>query len=311
MGKIQEAQRILQDLGLPPAQQNEISALTLLALGNIGETMSWSQISQQSITIHNMMGFMKQFYGRTYAENTREVVRRQVIHQFEQARIVDRNPDDYSRPTNSPNTCYALTDSALKVLQQFGTPDWQIAATEFMEQHGALWEQYQQSRQALALPLKLADGSQFYFTPGKHNELQIAVIEKFGPRFAADATILYLGDTASKFVIFEREKLEQLGVPITTHDKLPDIILYHAERNWLYLIEAVTSHGPVSHKRKYELEQLLKDCTAKRVYISAFLHSAEFRRHAEHIAWETHVWIAERPEHMIHFNGDRLMEPYD
>ena len=131
----------------------------------------------------------------------------------------------------------------------------------------------------MALPLKLADGRQVYFTPGKHNELQIAIIEKFGPRFASNSTMLYVGDAANKFVIYEQERLAQLGVPITTHDKLPDIVLYNEEKNWLYLIEAVTAHGPVSHKRKYELENLLKNCHAKRVYISAFLHSAEFRRH--------------------------------
>jgi adenine-specific DNA-methyltransferase len=311
MGKIQEAQRILRELGLPPAQQNEISALTLLALCNVSETISWAQASQKPITIHNMMAFMKQHYGRTYAENTREVVRRQVIHQFEQARIVDRNPDDHARPTNSPNTCYALTDGVLEVLSHYGKQTWDNAVTQFLEQYGALWEQYQRSRQAMAPPLKLADGRQVYFTPGKHNELQIAIIEKFGPRFASNSTMLYVGDAANKFVIYEQERLAQLGVPITIHDKLPDIILYNGEKNWLYLIEAVTAHGPVSHKRKHELEKLLKNCNAKRVYISAFLHSAEFRRHEGNIAWETHVWIADRPEHMIHYNGDRLMEPYE
>lgn len=159
--------------------------------------------------------------------------------------------------------------------------------------------------------MKLADGNQLYLTPGKHNELQIAVIENFGLRYAADATVLYLGDAANKSVIYERERLEQLGVPITTHDKLPDIILYHKEKNWLYLIEAVTSHGPVSHKRRYELEKLLKQCTAQRVYVSAFLNFAEFRRHTPQIAWETDVWIAEIPEHMIHYNGERFLGPHE
>jgi len=133
MGKIQEAQRILQELGLPPAQQNEISALTLLALCNLSETSPWTNISKETITVHNMMGFMKQHYGRIYAENTREVVRRQVIHQFEQARLVDRNPDDPKRPTNSPNTCYALTEDALDVLRQFGTQTWEDSVTYFLE----------------------------------------------------------------------------------------------------------------------------------------------------------------------------------
>jgi len=155
--------------------------------------------------------------------------------------------------------------------------------------------------------VKLADGTQVYLTPGKHNELQIAVVELSGPRFAAASTVLYLGDSANKFVIFEQGHLAKLGVPITTHDKLPDIILYEEAKNRLYLIEAVTSHGPVSHKRLFEMEKLLKDCTAKRIYISAFPNFTEYKRHTTHIAWETEVWIAEMPEHMIHFNGDRYV----
>jgi len=144
-------------------------------------------------------------------------------------------------------------------------------------------------------------------SPGKHNELQIAVVESFGPRFVPGATILYLGDAANKFVIYEKEKLEELGVPITMHDKLPDIILHDKAKNLLYLIEAVTSHGPVSHKRLFELEKLLKNCIPRRVYISAFLDFAEYGRHKSKIAWETEVWIAEIPEHMIHYNGDRYI----
>lgn len=275
MGKIQEAQRILRDFGLPPAQQNEISALTLLALCNLTETTSWENVSTRPITIHNMMAFMKQHYGRIYAENTREVVRRQVIHQFVQARLADSNPDDPTRPTNSPDFCYGLTTDVFEVLVQFGTQEWESAVANFLERYGSLWEHYQRSRQAHVLPLKLADGKQLYLTPGKHNQLQIAVIEKFGPRYAPGATVLYLGDTANKFVIYEKERLEQLGVPMTTHDKLPDIILYDESKNWLYLIEAVTSHGPVSHKRHYELENLLANCSAERIYVSSFLTIAE------------------------------------
>jgi hypothetical protein len=180
-----------------------------------------------------------------------------------------------------------------------------------LEQHGTLWAQYQKSRQAVALPLKLAEGGQLYLTPGKHNTLQIDIVEKFGPRYARDAVVLYLGDAASKFVIYEQKRLEQLGVPITTHDKLPDVILYKEDKNWLYLIEAVTSHGPVSHKRKYELEKLLQNCTAKPIYVTAFPDTREFRRHSVEIAWETEVWIAEAPEHMIHYNGDRFEGPHE
>jgi type II restriction enzyme len=143
-----------------------------------------------------------------------------------------------------------------------------------------------------------------------HNQLQVAVIEEFGPRFAAGANLLYVGDTASKHVIFDAHQLVNLHIPITEHDKLPDIILYSSERNWLFLIEAVTSHGPLSPKRHREIEAMLKDCPAERVYVTAFLDVKAFRKYVGDIGWETEVWIAEAPDHMIHFNGPKFLGPY-
>ena len=143
--------------------------------------------------------------------------------------------------------------------------------------------------------------------PGKHRELQIAIIESFVPYFTTDSTVLYLGDAANKFVIYERERLEELGVPMTMRGKLPDTMLYNEAKNLLFLIEAITSHGPIRPKRLFELKRLLKNCTPKRIYISAFFDFAEYGRYVLPIAWDTHVWIAEIPEHMIHYNGDRYM----
>ena len=75
------------------------------------------------------------------------------------------------------------------------------------------------------------------------------------------------------------------------------------------LIEAVTSHGPVSPKRKHELDAVLKDCPLTRIYVSAFPSFTEFKRHLNDIAWETEVWVAEIPDHMIHFNGEKFLAP--
>lgn len=143
--------------------------------------------------------------------------------------------------------------------------------------------------------------------PGKHRELQIAVIETFVPYFTPESTVLYLGDTANKSIIYEKEMLKELGVPVTTHGKLPDTILYDEVKNLLFLIEAVTSHGPVTPKRLSELEKSLKNCIPKRIYISAFFDFAEYGRYMLPFAWDTHVWLAEIPEHMIHYNGDKYM----
>ena len=155
--------------------------------------------------------------------------------------------------------------------------------------------------------LKLANGKQVYLTPGIHSNLQVAIIEQFGPRYAAQATVLLLHDVVNQGVIFERERLEQLGIPVTDGNMLADIIIYNAERNWLYLIRVGTSFRLVSHRRRQKLEKLLEGCTAELVYISAFANFAEYQRYAMHIAWGSHVWIAETPGHLIHYNGERFL----
>lgn len=308
--KIQEAVEILTSLGLPRAQRNERSALTLLALANIKKRDAWKNAGQPLLRIWDIMGFIRDHYRKDYAANTRETIRRQTIHQFEQARIVDRNPDDPNRPTNSGKNVYALTNEALEILRLYGSLRFEATVAEFIQKFGSLQAAYQSSRSTNRVPLRVADGSTVYLSPGMHNKLQVAVIEEFGPRFAPGAAVLYVGDTAVKHIVWETEQLAALRIVITEHDKLPDIVLYSGDRNWLFLIEAVTTHGPVSPKRHREIETMLKNCPADRVYVSAFPDMATFRKYAGDIAWETEVWIADNPDHMIHFNGPKFLGPY-
>jgi hypothetical protein len=310
VSKTDEAVSILASLGLPRAQRNERSALTLLALAKLGPNDPWSKAERPLLRIWDIMGFMRDAHGKDYAANSRETIRRQTIHQFEQARIVDRNPDAPERPTNSGKTVYMLTEEAVEVLKAYGTRGFDKAIKQFIEQFGSLKVAYDKVRETHRIPLRLPNGTTVYLSPGEHNALQVAIIEEFGPRFAPGAEVLYVGDTAKKHVIFEREQLASLGVPITEHDKLPDIVLYRPKKRWLYMIEAVTSHGPVSPKRHREIESFLGKCPAQRVYVTAFLSISDFRKYAADIAWETEVWIAATPDHMIHFNGPRFLGPY-
>ena len=310
MSKIDEATEILTSLGLPRRQQNERSALTLLALAKVGPDDSWRDTNRPLLRIWDIMGFMRARYDKDYAANSRETIRRQTIHQFEQARIVDRKPDDPDRPTNSGKTVYALTQRATEILKAYGTADFDSVVTQFITDFGSLQDVYSRRRKRHTIPLKLPNGSMVHLSPGDHNKLQVAVIEQFGPRFAAGATVLYVGDTAKKHVVFQQDQLAELGIPITKHDKLPDIVLYWEKKHWLFLVEAVTSHGPVSPKRHREIELMLKNCSAERVYVTAFLRIADFRKQAADIAWETEVWLADNPDHMIHFNGPKFLGPY-
>ena len=311
MSRLIQAKEILKAIGLPAQQQNERSAFTLLALAQIGPKTPWTKAQKPLLRIWDIMSYMRETYSKDYAANSRETIRRQTIHQFEQARIVDRNVDDPIRPTNSGRTVYCLTNEILEVLKSFGTPGFSKSVTNFTDKAGLLKVKYNERLSGLQIPFYVREAdTPLTLSPGKHNELQIAVLDDKLPRFAPGAEVLYMGDTANKHVIFQKSVMESLHIPLTQHDKLPDIVLYHKGKNWLFLVEAVTTHGPVSPKRHIELEKMLAKCQAARVYVSAFLGIATFRKYAADIAWETEVWIAEQPEHMIHFNGPKFVGPY-
>lgn len=310
MSKREEAVEILKALGLPKAQQNERSALTLLALAGLSEDSDWAATTRPLLRVWDVMSWMRDRYGKDYAANSRETIRRQTIHQFEQARLVDRNPDDPARPVNSGETRYQLTRQAASVLKVFGSPEFAGACGRFAKRHGKLVDIYRRARAFHRVPVVLPDGTRVELTPGSHNELQRLVIEEFAARFAPDACLLYLGDAADKRLYAANEDLAALRIPGPDHGKLPDVVLYDRGRDWLYLIEAVTTHGPVSPKRHAELEAMLADCRAGRIYVTAFADFATFKKYASEVAWESEVWIAERPDHMIHFDGLRFLGPY-
>lgn len=310
MSKIQEAQAILKELGLPNAQQNEISGYTLLALCNVKEKDKWSKAFKQSHGVSKgIMTFISENYEKEYAPNTRETFRRQVLHQFVQAGIADYNPDIPDLPVNSPRAHYAISEIALETIKTYRTRGWKKEVENFKSQIGELKEKYSREREMARVPLKLANGKVLMLSPGKHNEVQAAIVDEFASRFAQGSMLLYVGDTENKDLHVEKEILESIGIPITEHSKLPDVVIYDETKNWLYLIEAVTSHGPMSPKRIVELEEFLKDCKAGMIFVSAFPDFAEFKKHTKDIAWDTEVWIMEFPEHMIHFNGDRFLGP--
>ncbi|MCY2967658.1 MAG: BsuBI/PstI family type II restriction endonuclease [Planctomycetota bacterium] len=310
MTKREEAHEILRILGLPKPQQNERTSLTLLALAGLTEADSWSAVTRPLLRIWDVMAWMREHYQKDYAANSRETIRRQSIHQLEQARLVDRNPDNPTRPTNSGDTVYQLTEAAAKVLANFGKRGFASKCAQFTQQHGTLAAAYNRERLLHKIPVQLPDGRAVTLSPGPHNVLQCQIIEQFAPRFAAGATVIYLGDTAKKLIVVDTEILRRLQIPELNHEKLPDVVLYDSKRNWLFLIEAVTSHGPVSPKRHAELETTLRNCTADRVYVTAFLGFADFKKYASDIVWESEVWISDFPDHMIHFNGDKFLGPH-
>jgi hypothetical protein len=309
--RIADALMILRLMGLPRQQQNERSALTLLALANLQPHQAWADIERPMRGVTQLMQFFREHYGKDYAPNTRETVRRQTIHQFRDAGMINVNPDAPQRPINSGQTVYQLTYELFALLQSFGSPAWSEKLVAYQHQAPALRERYAQFRVMQRIPVTMPDGSPITLSPGGQNELIREVVENFAAQFVPGGHVLYIGDADEKWAVFARERLRSLDVALDLHGKMPDVIIEDTERNWLVLIEAVTSHGPIHPQRHQELAQLFSGCSMGLVYVTAFLDRATFKRYLTDISWETEVWIAETPDHLVHFNGERFLGPYD
>lgn len=308
--RIEEALAALRDLGLPPAQQNERSALTLLALLDVKPDTPWSEAHNPLRGITPMMDFFAEHYGKRYAPNTRETVRRQTVHQFLHAGLILINPDDPERPVNSPKAVYQIEPSALALLRTYGTGDWPNRLQEYLESVDTLTRRYAQDREMGRIPVTIEPGKTILLSPGGQNVLIEKIVHEFCPRFTPGGKLIYVGDTDKKFAYFDESALRALGVTIDLHGKMPDIVVYFTDKNWLVLIEAVTSHGPMDPTRRSELQVLFKGAEPGLVFVTAFLTRRAMVEFLQEISWETEVWVAEAPSHMIHFNGERFLGPY-
>lgn len=309
--KISEARRILEILDFPRAQLNDRSALTLLALLDMKANKEWDNAQAPLMGITPIMDWCRDNYDTTYAPNTRETFRRQTMHQFVEAGLAVANPDKPDRPVNSPKWCYQIERQALDLLRTFNTGQWEEQLAIYKAERESLRQRYAMQRAMQLIPVTVAEGMEITLTPGKHSELIKAIIEQFGPRYVPGGKVMYIGDTGEKWGYFDTAALGELGIAVNTHGKMPDVVIYYPAKHWLLLIESVTSHGPVDGKRHSELARLFSGSTAGLVYVTAFPSRRDMARYLSDISWETEVWVAEAPDHLIHFNGERFLGPYN
>jgi hypothetical protein len=309
--RVADALRVLQALKVPREQQNERSALTLLALLGMTPAKRWADAEAPMLGITEMMDLFRKNFGKKYAPNSRETVRRFTVHQFVQMGLTVANPDHPGRPVNSPDNRYQIAPTLLKLAREYGLPSWYESLKVFVNSAAALRRLQSKERRMVLIPVRLPDGRELKLTAGGQNELVKRIVEEFCPRFTPGGAFVYVGDTGNKQRHLQAGYLRRLGLTMDEHGKMPDVVVHLPKRNWLVLIEAVTSHGPIGLKRHNELKDLFREAKAGLVFVTAFLTRRAMTKYLPEIAWETEVWIAEAPSHIIHFNGERFLGPYE
>lgn len=309
MDKLDIIKDLLAKIDMPDSQQSPLCCYTLLALADLKKKTSWRNAKNEWKRIHDIILFISGNYNKTYAENSRETIRKQALHHFRTAALIENN----GKATNSPNYRYRLTPEFLNVIRSLDDnsiiSEDNLELKKFISEHESLSNIYASKKQIQKMPVKI-NNIDFSLSPGDHNKLQKAIIEEFAPRFAPNSTCLYVGDTTEKDLVNNSDILSSLGFDITLHDKMPDVVLYREDKDWLYFIEAVTSVGPMEPKRLLEIENMTKNVTSGKIFVTAFLDFSTFKKFSDKLAWETEVWIADMPEHMIHLNGDKFLGPH-
>lgn len=308
--KVEEAIQALRELGFGARQSNETAGYTLLALLGLQPFELWSSSINPLRGITPIINFVSEVYGVSYAPNSREQIRDEAVKHFAEAGLLIKNPDDPSRATTSAKTVYQVELHALELLRSFGSLDWQSNLKVYLKSREGVLKELARERNLNRIPVTLPSGQTVTLSPGGQNPLIKKVIEEFCARFVPGGIIVYIGDAENKFLHLDTKYLKKLGIQISPAAKMPDVVIHYKRRNWLLLIEAVTSVGPVDGKRRSELKQLFSGCNPGLIFVTAFATRGAMRSFLTQISWETEVWVAENPDHLIHFNGERFLGPY-
>lgn len=319
--KVEQALNILRHVGVPirdlTARRRQRVAKALLAVGHVKPMTPWAKASSyfegtvQPITTREIIKFWNEYYSENLADSSYDDVRRKDLLILNEAGLVVRSAANPAADINDGTRGYAMPTESLALIRSYGGEDWEDQLVLFRQNVGTLKDKLSKAREFQMVPVTLPDGSLYRLSPGPHNKIQKAIVEEFLPRFSKGAQVLYLGDAAKKILHMDADQLRAIGIAELSRDMLPDILAYEAERNWLFLIEAVHSSNPIGKLRHHALRRLVRNTKPGCVFVSAFETLATFSRFSKQISWETEAWIASDPDHMIHFDGERFLGPYE
>lgn len=308
---IKQARKLLIDLGMDKERSNERSAMTLLALASLDSNSEWTDATGDTYTTREIMNWIRDRFGQNYAANTRETIRRFTLHQFDAGGIVEQNSDQPDRPINSPKWNYRLVPTLLPVIHAIGTPAYEDRLSFFLSNIETWKQQQDQIREMNKVPVKLPEGTKVMLSTGGQNLLIKKMVEEFCPRYAPGGRVLYIDDTDHTYRSRQDALTESIGIEIPERGKAPDLIVWMEDRQWLFLMEACSTHGPIDVIRKRELLELFAPQRCKIVFVSCFPDRSVMRQYLTDLAWETEAWCASDPDHLIHLNGERFMGPYE
>lgn len=323
-GKSEHVQKLYSDMldilvavgipveGLASDRGREKMAGACLAAGQIVESFKEAKSVMNGYfpTTREIIKFENSHYGEQISSGSYDDIRRKDLKPLiDEGLVVNSSVLDQAA-TNNPKRGYTLSAPFANLIKVYGTSKWEKQLAYFIDVHQKAKEELARKRAMERIPVTLPSGVTLELSTGEHNLLQKKIVEEFLSLFGMGAEVLYIGDSTDKYLHRDTEALQQLHITLE-HGTLPDIVAYSREKNLLFLIEAYHSSNPMNGERVSTLKQLVVDSGANVVFVTAFLNKLEGLKHLKEIAWETEVWFANEPEHMIHLNGCKFLKVYN
>jgi len=296
---------ILQALGISKAgsmRQNEKTAMVFLALADMTAGKAWersSNISNHNLTTRGIIKSINDNYNDVISSGSYDDIRRRGITALMAAGIVEQSMPWAAQ--NDSRRGYGISLEASQCIRHYNTPKWTNAVDKMLK---AKHKHPLAKKTTLTRNTVHVNNRLFKMSPGTHNQIQKSVIEVMLPLICKNAKILYFGDSNKKELVYEKTELHGMGIKVSIRGMLPDIIAYSAQKNSIYIIEAVHTSNPISGTRRNEFAKMCKNCKADITYISAFKNKKTLQKFVSSIGWKTKVWLVDSPDHLIHFNGE-------
>lgn len=316
--KILDAIGILSSVGVPvddltPRRQEKM-AMSFLSLCGMSASSGWSQteslVNGRILRTREIIEYINANFEESISSGSYDDIRRKDLVRPVGMGLIVKSASNPDADTNDGTRGYALDDRFADLVKSYGSAAWDEKLGDFEVDQDYI-DQFKGKREPKKLNVKLEEGVVILLDDGPHNQIQKAIIESFLPVYGHNATVLYVGDTSEKGMHKYSEKMKELGLNIADRGMLPDIVAFSEDKKWVYLIEAVHSSNPLNAERCIELKRtVLSNCPYGVVFVTAFLSRKDFAKWMPQIAWETEVWLADNPNHMIHFNGDRFLGPH-
>ncbi len=270
---INEALEILESVGIPLNTKTErgLERMAVCFLAVAGITKDWSKAKENTnLKSRDIINLINENFEENISSGSYDDIRRKDLNLLVLADLVVNSGATKGSATNDPTRGYALNSDFRELILSYKTDKWNKKLKSFNKNKPNLSEILARKRDLEKIPVTLPGGKPLKLSLGEHNVLQKAIIEEFLPRYGGGSSVLYIGDTSNKSLHIETDELKKLNFFDLSHDELPDIIAYSKKHNWLYLIEAVYSSGPMSETRVFELKRILKDCKAELILLPLF-----------------------------------------